>query len=149
MFQSTAVILHTIDVSGIGPYVVSRWIKPFEPRSFWSGNTDNYMYITNVFYTEILKKVVNCIAGKSNTSGKKLYIAKEKETKYFSVYSPQLAQVSFSDHLLSVVCPSVCLKKIQFIFGPISTKLNKKHFWMKGFLFCSNSHHHGPFNFQG
>ena len=67
--------------------------------------------------------------------------------------SPELkAQVSFSDHLSSVVCLSICLSVCLsvclstfhiFIFfsrttGPISTKLGTKHPWVKGIQVCSN-----------
>jgi hypothetical protein len=53
--------------------------------------------------------------------------------------SPDLkAQVSFSDRLLSIIHPSVCLLNIyifDFFFrasGPILTRLGKKHPWAKG-----------------
>ena len=73
----------------------------------------------------------------------------------FGFCSPELkAQVSFSDHLSSVVClsvrPSVCLKTFHiFIFfsrttGPISTKLGTKHPWVKGIQIYSNE---GPRSF--
>jgi hypothetical protein len=84
----------------------------------------------------------------------------------FLVSSPEpKAQVSFSDHILSVVrpsarlsvCPSVCLSvrpSVNFyIFdffsrntGPILTKLGTNHHWGVGILNCSNE---GDVHLQG
>ena len=57
--------------------------------------------------------------------------------------SPELkAQVNFSDHLLSVVCLSVCiLHNLNFFSrtaGPISTKPGTTYPWLVGIQFCSN-----------
>jgi hypothetical protein len=59
--------------------------------------------------------------------------------------SPELkAQVSFSDRLLAVVCPSVCLLEF-YIFdfftrtaGPILTKVGINHPKAKGIQNCTN-----------
>ena len=70
---------------------------------------------------------------------------------YFSSPEPKV-QVSFSDHLLSVVCPSVCLS-VRLSVCPLtfhifdffsrtartnSTKLGTHHPWVKGLQICSN-----------
>ena len=60
--------------------------------------------------------------------------------------SPELkAQVSYSDHLLSVVCLSVCLSVNFYIFdffsrtvGPILTRLGTNHSLGEGIQVCSN-----------
>ena len=79
-----------------------------------------------------------------------LWFSVEREYKYlFS--SPELkAQVSFSDHFLSIVCLPVCLLTFHiFIFfsrttGPMSTKLGTRHPWVKRIQVCSNEGPH-PF----
>ena len=63
--------------------------------------------------------------------------------------------MSFSDRLLSVVCPSVCLSVCPLTFhifdffsrtaGPNSTKLGTHHPWVKGLQVCSNE---GPGSLQ-
>ena len=74
-----------------------------------------------------------------------------QQSKLLIVSSPELkAQVSFSDHLSSVVCPSVCLLTFHiFDFfsrttGPILTKLSPKHSRVMGIQVCSNEGRH-PF----
>lgn len=64
-------------------------------------------------------------------------------SKQFS--SPELKdQISFFDHLMSGVCPSVCLSvKISNsspyrTSRPILTKLDTKHYRLKGVQVCSN-----------
>ena len=79
--------------------------------------------------------------------------------KLFVFSPPELkAQVSFSDHLSSVVCmsvrPSVCLFVCLYTFhififfsrtmGLISIKLGTKYPWVKGIQVCSNE---GPRSF--
>ena len=73
--------------------------------------------------------------------------------------SPELKfQVTFSDGLMSVfhpsicmsLCPSVCLQTFHIFifsnaFGPISTKLGTKCSWIKGIQVCSKE---GPHSFS-
>jgi hypothetical protein len=64
----------------------------------------------------------------------------------FIFSSPELkAQVSYSDRLLSVIRPSVCLSVNFNIFdffsrtyGPILTRLGTNHPWGEGIQVCSN-----------
>ena len=59
-------------------------------------------------------------------------------------FTEMKGEVSFSDHLLSVVCPQVCLHTLHiFMFfsratGLISTKHSSKYPYVKGVNICSS-----------
>ena len=65
--------------------------------------------------------------------------ASQTTASFFSSPEPKV-QVSYSDRLLSVVCP-LTLHIFDFFSrtaGPNSTKLGTHHPWVKGLQFCSN-----------
>ena len=71
-----------------------------------------------------------------STNEKKICLLNSKKDTVFSSLELK-AQVSFSDHRLSVHL-SICKLFTLRTTGPISTKFGTKRPWVKGILVCSN-----------